>query len=121
MSVSGNYGLTKFFTKLGQRTREVLVAHVAAGRDHHVRAKTSLSPHVKGSRTALNSGFNAVDSGFLVLDSSLCQWNLESGFQSFWDFRFLELFSGFQSSGFRRSTNMNFLDFGIRIPLQASR
>ena len=35
----GNYGLTKFFTKLGQRTREVLVApHVAAGpgRDHHV-------------------------------------------------------------------------------------
>ena len=38
LSVSGIYGLTKFFTKLGQRTREVLVAHVAAGRDHHVSA-----------------------------------------------------------------------------------
>ena len=48
LSVSGNYGLTKFFTKLGQRTREVLVAHVAAGRDHHVRAYWGLG----GERSA---------------------------------------------------------------------
>ena len=48
LSVSGNYGLTKFFTKLGQRTREVLVAHVAAGRDHHVRANWGLG----GERSA---------------------------------------------------------------------
>ena len=82
--------------------------------------KTSLSPHVKGSRTALDSGFNAVDSGFLVLDSSLRQWNLESRFQSFWDFRFLELYSVFQSPGFHRSTNMNFQHFGIRIPLHGA-
>ena len=43
-----NYGLTKFFTKLGQRTREVLVAHVAAGRDHHVSAYWGLG----GERSA---------------------------------------------------------------------
>ena len=73
--------------------------------------KTSLSPHVKDSRTALDSGFNAVDSGFLVLDSSLRQWDLESRFQSFWDFRSLELYSGFQNPEFHRSTNMFFTRF----------
>ena len=31
--------------------------------------------------------FHAVDSGFQVLDSSLCQWNLDSGFQSLVGFR----------------------------------
>ena len=30
----------------------------------------------------LDSGFHTVDSGFQVLDSSICQWNLDSGFQS---------------------------------------
>ena len=132
-------GPTTFFTKLGERTREVLVAHVAAGRDHHVSAYWGLGgemsasprqwrprrqnltlPHVKGSKTALDSGINAVDSGFLVLDSSLRQWNLESRFQSFWDYRFLELYSGFQSPGFHRSTNINFQDFGIRTPLRGA-
>ena len=39
-------------------------------------------PHVKESKTVLDSGFHAVDSGFQVLDSSFCQWNLDSGFQS---------------------------------------
>ena len=77
-------------------------------------------PHVKGSKTALDSGINAVDSGFLVLDSSLRQWNLESRFQSFWDYRFLELYSGFQSPGFHRSTSINFQDFGIRTPLHGA-
>ena len=46
-----------------------------------------LSLHVKESKTVLDSGFHTVDSGFQVLDSSLCQWNLDSGFQ---------LFTGFQ-------------------------
>ena len=32
--------------------------------------------------TILDSGFYTMDSGFQVLDSSLCQWNLDSGFQS---------------------------------------
>ena len=35
----------------------------------------------------LGSGFNAVDSGFQVLDSNLHQWNLESGMQSLVGFR----------------------------------
>ena len=35
----------------------------------------------------LGSGFNAVDSGFQVLDSSLHQWNLLSGIQSLVGFR----------------------------------
>ena len=40
-----------------------------------------------GSKTVLDSGFHAVDSGFQVLDSSLCQWNLDSGFQCLVGFR----------------------------------
>ena len=39
------------------------------------------------SKTVLDSGFHVVDSRFQVLDSSLCQWNLDSGFQSLVGFR----------------------------------
>ena len=46
-----------------------------------------LSLHVRESKTVLDSGFHTVDSVFQVLDSSLCQWNLESGFQLFVGFR----------------------------------
>ena len=42
---------------------------------------TTLSPHVRESKTSWDSGFDAVDSGFQVMDSSLCQWNLDSGSQ----------------------------------------
>ena len=38
-------------------------------------------PYVRESRTVLYSGFHTVDSGFQVLDSSICQWNLDSEFQ----------------------------------------
>ena len=45
-----------------------------------------------------------MDSGFKVLDSSLSEWNLDSGFQSLVGFQILcELYSGFQSQGFRNS------------------
>ena len=60
-----------------------------------------LSLHVRESKTVLDSGFHTVDSGFQVLDSSLCQWNLESGLQLFVGFGFIELYSGFQSPGLR--------------------
>ena len=43
------------------------------------------SSHARESKTVLDSGFHAVDSGFQVLDSSLCQWNL--GCQSLVGFR----------------------------------
>ena len=40
----------------------------------------SVRPMEKESKTALDSGFHTVNSGFHVLDSSLCQWNLDSAF-----------------------------------------
>ena len=41
-------------------------------------------------------------SGFQALDSSLCQWNLDSGSSSrWWDSGFPELYSGLQNPGFR--------------------
>ena len=92
----------------------------ASPRQWRPRRQNLTLPHVKGSKTALDSGINAVDFGFLVLDSSLRQWNLESRFQSFWDYRFLELYSVFQSPGFHRSTNINFQHFGVRIPLHGA-
>ena len=47
------------------------------------------------SKTVLDSGFNAVGSGFFVSGN----WILDSNL--YWNFRFLELYSGFQSPGFR--------------------
>ena len=45
------------------------------------------SPKVRESKKVLNSGIPYRDSGFQVLDSSLCQWNLNSGFWSLVGFR----------------------------------
>ena len=46
-------------------------------------AEYLLSPY-KGIQS---SGFHAVESRFQALDFSLCQWNLDSGFQSLEGFR----------------------------------
>ena len=62
-----------------------------------------VSPRARESKTVLDSVFHAADSGFQVLDSSLCQRNLDSGFQFISmipDSGFLKLYSGFQSPGF---------------------
>ena len=49
---------------------------------------THPSPHVREySSTVLDCVFHAVDSGFQVLDSSLCHVNLDSGFQLLLGFR----------------------------------
>ena len=53
------------------------------------------SPHVRESKTVLDSGFNAVHSRFQVLDSG-----------------FLELYTGFQSPGFQ-IFKIEFPDSGI--------
>ena len=45
------------------------------------------SSHVGSSTTTLDSGFHALDSGIQVLNSSLCQWILDSKcllFVGFW-------------------------------------
>ena len=36
---------------------------------------------MRKSKTVLDSGFHAVDFGFHALDSSRCQWNLDSSIQ----------------------------------------
>ena len=48
--------------------------------------------------------FHSMDSGVQVLDFSLCQWNVDSGFHPLVDSGFLELYSGFQSPGFHKQT-----------------
>ena len=55
------------------------------------------SPHVRETKTVLDSGFHAVDSGFQIS----CQWTLDSGFHRKWDSGFIGLNSGFQSTGFQ--------------------
>ena len=80
------------------------------------------SPHVRASTTVLESGFQ-------VLDSNLCQWNLESGFQLLVGFRTpwaafripkpripYSASTIFPDSSFR-STSKNFRESKIRIPL----
>ena len=47
----------------------------------------TLSPVESESKSVMDSGFHAVDFGFQVLDSSLCQWNLDSWFQYLLGFR----------------------------------
>ena len=136
MSVSGNYGLTKFFTKLGQRTREVLVAHVAAGRDHHVRAnwglggERSASPRewrprrqnltlapCKGFEDSLEfwiqcRGFRILGTGFQSLSVELGIWiPIILGFQIPWAvFRIPKLrippFHKHEFPGFRNSDSL---------------
>ena len=63
-------------------------------------------PHVRISKTVLDSGFQAVESGLQVLDSSLCQWNLDSGFQSLVWFGILSCIpdSKAQDSGFHKQS-----------------
>ena len=51
-------------------------------------------------RQSVDSGLHAMDSGFQVLNFSLCEGNFDSGFQSLVS-RFLERYSGFQSPGFQ--------------------
>ena len=79
------------------------------------------SPHVRESRAVLNSEIHAEDSGFQVLDSPICQWNLDSGFQSlvglgcFPDSKAQD--SGFHKQNFPGFRNLDFLTWGdIIIP-----
>ena len=86
---------------------------------------TDWSPHVRESKTIL-------DSGFQILDSSFGQWNLDPGFQTLVGFQIPSAvlripksrIPDSRSKKFSRisdSTSKTFTDSGIRIPLQGAR
>ena len=82
-----------------------------------------VSFHVREPRTVLDPGFHALDSGFQVLDSSICQWNLDSGFQSFVGFRIpWAVFSDSktQDSGFHKQNFPGFSYMGRIVRLRFS-
>ena len=71
------------------------------------------SSHVRESKTVLDSGFYAMNSGFQVLDSSLCQWHLGSGFKSLEGLRIpkpriVDSTSNFPDSGFHQQKFLGF-------------
>ena len=70
---------------------------------------------LRESRTVVDSGLHAVDSGFQVLDSSIFQWNLDSGFQSLMGFRIPQ--AVFRILKPSISTGKIFPNFEIQIPL----
>ena len=81
------------------------------------------SSHARKSKTVLDSGLHAVRSGFQVLDSSLCQWNLDSGFQSLVGFQIPNSRISDSTSKFSRMpdyTSKNVPDSGTRIPLRGA-
>ena len=55
---------------------------------------------VTESKRVLDSGLLALDSGFQLLDSSLCQWDMVLDFNRQWDSGFFGLYSVLQSLGF---------------------
>ena len=64
------------------------------------------SPHERESKAVLHSGFHAVYSRLLVLDSSLCKWKLDSGFKVLVGFRIQDSDSTSKISRISDSTNL---------------
>ena len=77
-------------------------------------------PHVRKSKTVFDSRFHVTDSGFQLLDCSLCQWNFYSSFQSLVGFRFPWAVFRIPKPRIPDSTSKNFSDYGIRIPLHGA-
>ena len=73
------------------------------------------SPHVREFKTDLDPGFHIVVSRLQVLDSSLCQWNLDSWFHSV--VRIQRAVLPIPKPSIQDSTSKNFPDSGIQIPL----
>ena len=70
---------------------------------------------VREFRTDLDPGFHVVVSRFQVLDSSLCQWNLDSWFHSV--VRIQGAVLPIPKPRIPDSTSKNFPDYGIQISL----
>ena len=81
------------------RTQAVLKGAVSRHLYQNSDIRKENSPHVRESMVVLDSGFHAVDSGFQALDFAgiFCQWNMDSGLQSFLGSGLLGLYAGFQS------------------------
>ena len=87
------------------------------------------SSHVASSKTVLDSGFHALDSGIQVLYSFVSGLWIPSVYCS-WDSGFLERYSELQSPRFRipeenfsqslDSTRTNYWDSGVRISLRGA-
>ena len=73
------------------------------------------SPHVREFKTDLDPGFHIVVSRLQVLDSSLCQWNLDSWFHSV--VRIQRAVLPIPKPRIPDSTSKNFPDSGIQISL----
>ena len=76
-----------FLSILSRRMWFILSTEHPTGALADLNHKTVVPPNVRESKTVLDSGFHAEEFVFQVLDSSLCQWNLDSGFQSLVGFR----------------------------------
>ena len=81
------------------RTQAALKGAVSRHLYQNSEIGKEISPNVRESIAVLDSGFHAVDSGFQALDFSgiFCQWNMDSGLQSFLGTGSLGLYAGFQS------------------------
>ena len=88
--------------------------------DFYCVAKHHLLPQKTESENVLDYRFHAVHSGFQVLDSSLCQWNLDSSIQSLVEFRTSCAVFRIPEPSIPDSTGKHFPDCGIRIPLQVA-
>ena len=89
-------GLPLFTVSFKRYPANTAAFHCRSGEQHQT---TVFSPHVRESKTVLDSGFHAMDSRFQGTGFQI-QWDLDTRFFRQWDSGFLELFSGFQSPGF---------------------
>ena len=74
------------------RTQAVLKGAVSRHLYQNSDIRKENSPHVRESMAVLDSGFQALDFARIF-----CQWNLDSGLQSFLESGLLGLYAGFQS------------------------
>ena len=80
-------GLSSFHTKPVNSDTDTVFSWNSGDPVHTKQDKRIIRPIYRESGTVLNSGLHDVDSGFQALDSCICQWNLDSGFQPLVGFR----------------------------------
>ena len=80
-------GLSSFHTKPVNPDTDTVFSWNSGDPVQTKQDKRIFRPIYRESGTVLDSGFHDVDSGFQALDSCICQWNLDSGFQPLVGFR----------------------------------